>query len=89
MTNIIHRISFVTFIGAIMMTDKIYELFRRSIIVKPARRGSKLQSDTAGYVLITCTQPNSKGQMEVNLTYEGDRVLASYLLKSAQDFFLD
>ena len=74
------------------MTDRIYELFKKSVVVKPAKEGSiskSIDRDVSCYVLITCTQPNKKGLMEVDLTYEGDKVLASYLIKSAQDFFLD
>jgi hypothetical protein len=74
------------------MTDRIYDLFKKSVVVRPAQRGSISKSadrDIACYVLITCTQPNKKGLMEVDLNYEGDKVLASYLIKSAQEFFLD
>ena len=41
----------------------------------------------AGYVLITCGKPDAKGEMQVEMTYEGDKVLASYLLESAQSVF--
>ncbi len=75
--------------GVFLMTDRIYELFKQSVIVRPPKRGNKPDKNVSCYVLITCTHPNQKGQMEVNLTYEGDRVLASYLIKSSQDFFLD
>lgn len=40
----------------------------------------------ACYVLITCDEPSSDGKMEVEMTYEGDAVLAAYLLQGAQDF---
>ena len=36
------------------------------------------------YVLITCSEPNENGSMEVEMKYEGERWLASYLVKSAQ-----
>lgn len=36
------------------------------------------------YVLITCDAPSDDGKMEVELTYEGDASLASYLLQGAQ-----
>lgn len=42
-----------------------------------------LQDDNACYVLITCGRPSSDGHMQVEMTYEGDKVLASYLLESA------
>ena len=36
------------------------------------------------YVLIKCKEPNEKGDMQVEMTYEGDPVLASYLIETAQ-----
>lgn len=36
------------------------------------------------YVLITCGEPNEAGEMKVEMTYEGDKALASYLIESAQ-----
>lgn len=48
---------------------------------------SKIQSqEHAAYVLITCGNPRPDGKMQVEMMYEGDPVLASYLLQSAQDF---
>jgi hypothetical protein len=35
------------------------------------------------YVLITCSKPSSEGKMQVEMTYEGDAILASYLIESA------
>lgn len=43
----------------------------------------------ACYVLITCGQPTEDGEMQVELTYEGDAGLASYLVESAQSFLDD
>jgi hypothetical protein len=40
----------------------------------------------AAYVLITCDEPNLEGKMQVELTFDGDPSLASYLLESAQQF---
>lgn len=36
------------------------------------------------YVLITCAEPTEDGNMQVEMTYEGDAALASYLLQGAQ-----
>ncbi len=36
------------------------------------------------YVLITCGEPNAEGKMDVEMTYEGEPVLAAYLLENAQ-----
>ena len=41
----------------------------------------------ACYVLITCDKPNAEGEMKVEMTYDGDEALASYLLASAQQVF--
>lgn len=38
------------------------------------------------YVLITCDAPSDGGEMQVNMTYEGDASLAAYLLHGAQSF---
>lgn len=35
------------------------------------------------YVLITCGRPSKEGKMHVEMTYEGDAMLASYLIESA------
>lgn len=45
-----------------------------------------LAKDYAGYVLVTCKQPISDGRMQVEMTYEGDPVLAAYLLEGAQGY---
>jgi hypothetical protein len=45
-----------------------------------------LAKDHACYVLITCTEPSEDGDMNVEMTYEGDPVLAAYLLERAQMF---
>lgn len=37
------------------------------------------------YVLITCSEPNSNGEMEVEMTHEGDKYIAMYLLDHAKD----
>lgn len=37
-------------------------------------------------ILITCTEPTNDGKMDVEMTYEGDPSLASYLLERAQSY---
>lgn len=49
---------------------------------KPAK--AKLSKDCACYVLITCGKPSKTGEMQVAMSYEGDEVLASYLIHGAQ-----
>lgn len=45
-----------------------------------------LTENNACYVLITCGKPNEDGDMQVEMTYEGDAVVAAYLLQGAQSF---
>ena len=45
-----------------------------------------LAKDHACYVLITCSDVDDDGQMNVEMTYEGDPTLAAYLLHSAESF---
>lgn len=37
----------------------------------------------ACYVLITCTEPSEKGEMQVELNFEGDETLAAFLVENA------
>lgn len=53
---------------------------------KRKRIRDKLAKNPACYVLITCEQPSPDGDMQVEMTYEGDAALASYLLQGAQSF---
>jgi hypothetical protein len=47
-----------------------------------------LNKNPSCYVLITCGQPSEDGQMQVEMTYQGDAALAAYLIQGAQ-FFID
>jgi hypothetical protein len=38
----------------------------------------------ACYILITCDHPSPDGEMQVEMTYRGDAVLASYLIDGAR-----
>jgi len=44
----------------------------------------KQKKEKACYILITCDQPAPDGKMSVEMTYEGDPALASFLLENAQ-----
>lgn len=46
-----------------------------------------LSKNHACYVLVTCSEPTEEGKMEVELSYDGDESLVSYLLQSAQNVF--
>jgi len=45
-----------------------------------------LSKNHACYVLITCDGPIDDGNMQVQMTYEGDASLVAYLLQGAQSF---
>lgn len=49
-------------------------------MIRKMRRTKK----NACYVLITCGEPTEDGRMHVEMNYEGDPVLAAYLLENAQ-----
>jgi len=44
----------------------------------------ELAKKHACYVLITCDAPSRDGQMQVEMSYEGDATLAAYILQGAQ-----
>ena len=48
-----------------------------------------LSENNACYVLITCGAPSDDGKMDVEMSYDGDEVLASYLVDNAQQVFDD
>lgn len=43
-----------------------------------------LHKKTSCYVLITCGEPSEDGEMPVEMTYQGEETLVSYLLQGAQ-----
>lgn len=45
-----------------------------------------LDNDSSCYVLITCGNPSKDGQMQVEMTYQGDKTLALCLLQGAQTY---
>lgn len=45
-----------------------------------------LDKNPSCYVLITCGEPSPNGEMQVEMTYQGDATLASYLIQGAQTF---
>lgn len=68
------------------------------IFLKKMAEKSKMKSDIekakrilkehyACYVLITCSDPSLDGSMDVEMNYEGDEILASYLVESAKNVF--
>ncbi len=49
----------------------------------------KIAEKKSCYVLITCEAPNEKGQMNVEMSYEGDIDLAALLVDHAQSYFYE
>ena len=45
----------------------------------------QLAKDRACYILITCDQPTQDGNMNVEMNYDGDPMLAGLLLQKAQE----
>ena len=48
-----------------------------------------LGKDHACYVLITCSDPSTEGNMDVEMSYNGDESLAAFLVENAQVVFDD
>lgn len=48
---------------------------------------NSLANYNACYVLITCKKPSKEGEMAVEMCYEGDETLASYLVENAKEAF--
>lgn len=47
----------------------------------------QLRNKKACYVLITCDEPDPSGEMSVELSYDGDPLLAEFLIQGAQNYF--
>lgn len=62
--------------------NSITRLFGRKKVALP-----QISDKCSCYVLITCDEPSGDGDMQVEMTYEGDEALVSYLVKNAQNFF--
>lgn len=45
-----------------------------------------LEKDFDGYVLVTCKPAGLDGKMQVEMSYDGDPVLAAYLMEGAQGY---
>ena len=50
----------------------------------PAYLKKALSKNHACYILITCDKPSADGNMQVEMSYEGDAYLAAYLIENAQ-----
>lgn len=56
---------------------------------KSVKKKISLKEEAACYILISCGEPSDDGKISVEMTYEGDPILATYLLQSAQGFIED
>lgn len=68
------------------MDQKIFKIFKRKVILnnpKHLKVSRKLGKKVFCYVLITCDEPGEDGRMQVEMSYEGEQILASYLVKTA------
>jgi len=45
-----------------------------------------LEKDFEGYVLVTCKPACPEGKMQVEMSYDGDPVLAAYLMEGASEY---
>ncbi len=49
----------------------------------------RLSKKNACTIFISCNEPNEDGKMQVEMTCEGDEVLAAYLLENARSILDD
>ena len=62
---------------------------RKKAKTEPLRQNMPRMKKNACTVLITCEEPTEDGKMQVEMTYEGDSILAAYLLENAQSILDD
>jgi len=48
-----------------------------------------LEKEYEGYVLVTCKPATLDGRMQVEMSYDGDPVLAGYLMEGAQEYLAE
>lgn len=69
------------------MRKIINNILRRSPLSKgkvPNDLKKVLAKNHECYILITCGKPSADGNMQVEMSYEGDACLAAYLIETAQ-----
>ncbi len=67
----------------------IFKKVRPSPKKLPDNVKKALEKNHSCYILITCGKPTKEGNMQVEMSYEGDAYLAAYLIESAQGFIDD
>ena len=73
------------------MTDSLKKVTTKKRCTTPGLKQQivPLAQEHACYIVIVCKNPSVEGTMDVEMTYEGDPMLASYLLSRAQGFIED
>ena len=66
------------------MAKKIVRMGKESIL---SRLKQELKNHCACYVLISCSAPSADGKMDVEMDFEGDEDLASFLVDNASQAF--
>ncbi len=56
-------------------------------MIENAEKKIKNLNQCACYVLLTCSAPDENGKMQVEMQYEGDETLASFLVENATQVF--
>lgn len=64
------------------MAGILRRIFGRGVVKAPIT-----DEKVACYVLITCKEPTEDGDMQVEMTCEGDENLIDYLVSNVQEFF--
>ncbi|MBX9744952.1 MAG: hypothetical protein K2X08_07070 [Chlamydiales bacterium] len=67
------------------MSKAIFKTQSKNALLSKIKK--ELSERYACYVLITCTDPSEDGKMDVEMDYEGDEVLAAFLLENAGQVF--
>ncbi|MDP1607950.1 MAG: hypothetical protein Q8L98_01400 [Chlamydiales bacterium] len=67
------------------MSKAIFKTQSKNALLSKIKK--ELSERYACYVLITCTDPSGDGKMDVEMDYEGDEVLAAFLLENAGQVF--
>lgn len=94
MLKLSHRVSFDKYFF-IAYQKFIKGFYRHGCMEEGSKKRTKgvrvskqkiLKEDQACCIVIACGHPSADGKMSVEMTYEGDPILASYLLESAPGF---
>jgi hypothetical protein len=67
------------------MTKAIFKMQSKNAALSKIKK--ELSGRYACYVLITCGDPSGDGKMDVEMNYEGDEMLAAFLLENAGQVF--